>query len=141
MCVVDQFLCSNAFHTTGMCFTLATCQVKQNIQETGKFSDKSSRRRGLHSLENPFWLRTKAFLIHFLRFAFSHSDTLGWAFALIKCFASKRNSSEKKYMKKVRILRRKTKRYNQRKWTFQTCTILIYTSDKMPERFVWPLIH
>lgn len=30
-----------------------------------------------------FWLRTKAFLIHFLRFAFSRRHFLGWAFILI----------------------------------------------------------
>lgn len=67
--VVDAF-------NSGMCFTFKT------IQKTGNLLIRANEGVVYISMWKMFWLRTKAFSIHFLRFAFS-SDTLGWAFALI----------------------------------------------------------
>lgn len=76
---IDQFLCSGFVIWDVLYF--GNVKWSKTIQETGNLLIRAAE-GVVYTQWKMFWLRTKAFLIHFLRFAFSN-DTLGWAFELL----------------------------------------------------------
>ena len=73
---LTSFFVAKTFQKYGDVLYIGNVSSEAKHPRDWEFADKSSRRRGLYSLENPFWLRTKAFLIHFASFRFFAAATL-----------------------------------------------------------------
>lgn len=76
VCHLTSFFVAKSFQKYGDVLYIGNVWSEAKHPRDWEFADKSSRRRGLYSLENPFWLRTKAFLIHFASFRFFAAATL-----------------------------------------------------------------